>query len=123
MPDLRKLIDNFENDTVPSGFMRVFSAEEGQENVSYILDEEVILSGDNLINAASVRDEYGRPTVSFTFDRKGASIFGRVTSDNVGKLFAIVLDGKVISAPRIQTAILGGSGVITGNFTRFKLQE
>ena len=109
-----------EGDTVPSGYVRVFSAEEGQENISYILDEEVILSGDNLINAASMRDEYGRPTVSFTFDRKGASIFGRVTSDNVGNLFAIVLDGKVISAPRIQTAILGGSGVITGNFTELE---
>ncbi|MEM6604005.1 MAG: protein translocase subunit SecD, partial [Pseudomonadota bacterium] len=103
-------------DKPPAGFVKVPSADD--PNLSYVLDEEVLLSGDNLVNASSIRDEYGRPTVSFTFDRKGSSVFARVTSDNVGQLFAIVLDNKVISAPRIQTAILGGSGVITGDFTQ-----
>jgi len=55
--------------------------------------------------------------VNFRFDTSGAKKFGRVTQENVGRPFAIVLDGKVISAPVIREAILGGSGVISGNFT------
>lgn len=86
--------------------------------ITYPLQAESILSGDNLTNASAITDEYGRPTVSFNFDSRGSRIFARVTSDNVGRLFAIVLDNKVISAPRIQTAIIGGSGVITGNFSQ-----
>lgn len=59
----------------------------------------------------------GEPIVSFTFDQKGSLQFGKLTRDNVGKPFAIVLDGKVVSAPRINEPILGGSGQISGNFS------
>ena len=104
-----------ENGRLPMGYMSLPSVE--QKDISYILEEDALLSGDNLVNAQVVQDEYGRPTVSFHFDRKGANIFARVTSDNIGRLFAIVLDGKVISAPQIQSAILGGQGVISGSFT------
>ena len=55
--------------------------------------------------------------VSFTLDRVGAKKFGRATSENVGKPFAIILDNEVISAPVIRTPILGGSGQIEGGFT------
>ncbi|MEC8177604.1 MAG: protein translocase subunit SecD, partial [Pseudomonadota bacterium] len=55
--------------------------------------------------------------VNFRFDSIGAKKFGEVTRANVGRPFAIVLDDKVISAPVIQTAILGGAGRITGSFT------
>jgi preprotein translocase subunit SecD len=55
--------------------------------------------------------------VSFVFDTIGAKRFADATRDNVGRIFAIVLDNKVISAPRIREAILGGSGIISGNFT------
>jgi preprotein translocase subunit SecD len=55
--------------------------------------------------------------VSFVFDTIGAKRFADATRDNVGRIFAIVLDDKVISAPRIREAILGGSGIISGNFT------
>ena len=58
-----------------------------------------------------------QPVVSFRFDSTGARAFGRITQENVGKLFAIMLDGKVISAPNIREPILGGSGIITGSFT------
>src|SRR5687767_13016471 len=51
------------------------------------------------------------------FNNSGARKFGKFTRDNVGKLFAIVLDDKVISAPRINTAIEGGRGYIEGSFT------
>ena len=54
--------------------------------------------------------------VSFTLDRVGAKKFGRATTENVGKQLAIILDGKIISAPSIREPIVGGSGQITGNF-------
>ena len=55
--------------------------------------------------------------VSFTLDRVGAKRFGKATTSGVGKRLAIVLDGKVVSAPVIRDAIVSGSGQITGNFT------
>jgi protein-export membrane protein SecD len=55
--------------------------------------------------------------VSFRFDNQGATRFGQTTQQNVGRLFAIILDNQVISAPQIREPILGGSGQISGNFT------
>ena len=82
------------------------------------VSKRIILSGDNLINAKPVFDnQTNQAAVSFTFDRVGAKKFGRVTTDNIGKRLAIILDGKIISAPSIREAILGGNGQITGNFT------
>lgn len=85
---------------------------------SLTLDSTPLLTGDNLINAYGTRDEIGQPAVGFKFDRRGSQIFSKVTSENIGRLFAIVLDNEIISAPRIQSAIFGGDGIITGNFTR-----
>ena len=77
----------------------------------------VMVSGDQLTNAQQAFDENGRPSIDFTFNTAGARRFGRVTQENVGKPFAIILDDKVLSAPTIQTPILGGRGQITGSFT------
>jgi protein-export membrane protein SecD len=89
---------------------------EDGKTIEYVVRKRAILTGDMLVNAQpSFQDN--QPVVSFKFDAVGARRFGEVTSQNVGKLFAIVLDGKVISAPRIQSPILGGSGIITGRFT------
>jgi preprotein translocase subunit SecD len=77
----------------------------------------VMVSGDQLTNAQQSYDENGRPSIDFTFNTAGARRFGRVTQENVGKPFAIILDDKVLSAPTIQTPILGGRGQITGSFT------
>ena len=77
----------------------------------------VMVSGDQLTNAQQAYDENGRPSIDFTFNTAGARRFGRVTQENVGKPFAIILDDKVLSAPTIQTPILGGRGQITGSFT------
>ena len=55
--------------------------------------------------------------VTFDFDRVGAKRFGKATTKGVGKQLAIVLDGKIISAPVIQEAIVAGSGQISGDFT------
>jgi SecD/SecF fusion protein len=59
----------------------------------------------------------GRPEISFTMNSEGASLFAQVTRENVGRQMAIILDGELYSAPRINTEILEGSGVIEGAFT------
>jgi protein-export membrane protein SecD len=77
---------------------------------------EVALSGEHLTNArASYQD--GLPVVEFQFNTLGAQKFGDITTQNVGKRFAVVLDNQVITAPVIRSAILGGRGIIEGNFT------
>lgn len=90
----------------------------GQQKGSvYSLQPLPSVTGDNLLDAQPSFDNDGQPAVSFRLNSIGARKFGEVTSKNVGKPFAIVLDKKVISAPVIQTAITGGSGIISGNFT------
>ncbi|HWK50178.1 MAG TPA: protein translocase subunit SecD, partial [Steroidobacter sp.] len=97
------------------GTIRVPAAD---EDIEYILQQRPMLQGERLVQANSGLDSRtGRPVVSFRFDDAGAKEFAKITSDNVGRQFAIVLDGKVISAPVIQEPIIGGSGQITGNFT------
>jgi SecD/SecF fusion protein len=99
---------------VPAGYVVM----EGQDGGSELLNENVELGGESLTNAQPAFDQQtGQSVVSFTFDTRGAITFGEITSKNVGKRFAIVLDDKVITAPVIQTAITGGSGQISGNFT------
>jgi preprotein translocase subunit SecD len=75
-----------------------------------------MVAGDDLIDSRGTFQE-NNPVVSFRFNTAGAKKFGKATSENVQKLFAIVLDGDVISAPRINEPITGGSGIISGNFT------
>lgn len=83
----------------------------------YALKRDVVLTGDSLVDAGVVYNEYSEPVVSFKFDPTGARIFSDITANNVGKQLAIVLDDNVYSAPRINERIPGGSGTITGNFT------
>lgn len=82
----------------------------------YNVKKRVALSGDLLIDSQPTFDA-GRPVVSFKFNNLGGKKFAKITADNINKPFAVVLDGKVITAPRINTPILGGSGIITGSFT------
>ena len=89
----------------------------------YVVQKRVMVSGDTLIDAQPSFDENQHADVSFRFDSIGGRRFGEATRTNVGHAFAIVLDNKVISAPVIQTAILGGSGVITGHFTTQSAQD
>ena len=82
------------------------------------ISKRIVMSGENLIDAQpSIQNQQNEPTVSFTLDRLGSQKFGRATTDNVGKRLAIVLDGKIISAPTINEPITSGKGVISGNFT------
>ena len=82
------------------------------------ISKRIVMSGENLIDAQpSIQNQQNEPTVSFTLDRIGSQKFGRATTDNVGKRLAIVLDGKIISAPNINEPITSGKGVISGSFT------
>lgn len=84
--------------------------------VPYLLRKKVELSGEALTDSQATFQE-NQPVVSFKFDSTGARTFARLTQEHTGQLFAIVLDDKVISAPRIREPITGGSGVISGSFT------
>ena len=97
----------------------------GVEKLKYEngLDEDfvskrIILSGDNLLDAQPrMNNQDNETVVSFTLDRVGAKRFGKATSKNIGKQLAIVLDGKIISAPVIRDTTASGSGQISGGFT------
>ena len=98
----------------------------GAEKLSYedeseeaaLVSKRIILSGDNLLDAQPRMDsETNETVVTFTLDRVGAKRFGKATSTGIGKQLAIVLDGKIISAPVIRDTIASGSGQISGGFT------
>ena len=88
------------------------------ESEEAIVSKRIILSGDNLVDAKPTMDTQTNETVvTFNLDRVGAKKFGKATSTGVGKRLAIILDGKIISAPSVREPIVGGSGQISGNFT------
>lgn len=85
---------------------------------AYLLQARAMVTGESLVDAQPGFDQRtNEPVVTFRFDSAGARRFGKVTQENVGRPFAIVLDHKVISAPVIREPILGGTGQISGNFT------
>src|SRR3546814_350255 len=91
---------------------------EGNGAAFEVLRRQVMISGEQLINAQQSYDpQSNQPVVSIRFDSGGSSTFAKVTAQNVGKRFAMVLDGKVLSAPSINEPILGGSAQISGSFS------
>ena len=96
-----------------------------EDNEPLLLEKQAVLTGDALTNA-SVRfsqSEFNEPTVGLQFNSEGAKKFADITAKNVGKRLAIVLDGKVQSAPRIKEAIPSGEAVITGRFSVEQAQD
>ena len=92
------------------------SYEDGSEEA--LVSKRIILNGDNLLDAQPrMNNQSNETVVTFTLDRVGAKRFGKATTNGIGKQLAIVLDGKIISAPVIRDAIISGSGQISGNFT------
>jgi len=85
--------------------------------IKYLVEKKSRVGGENLVDANASFDSTEGHAVSFRFDTTGAQKFGKATSENVGKKFAVILDGVVITAPVIRSAITGGSGIISGNFT------
>jgi SecD/SecF fusion protein len=100
----------------PAGTSVLYSTDDPP--VPYLIEDRVIVSGENLVDAQATFDQRtNEPVVSFRFDSKGAARFGQATQQGVGRLFAIILDNQVISAPQIREPIVGGTGQISGNFT------
>ncbi|MCP5008411.1 MAG: protein translocase subunit SecD, partial [Aestuariibacter sp.] len=86
--------------------------------VPELLEKNSLVKGENLVDAQPGYDQRtNEPIVTFRFDAKGGARFCQVSSANLGRRFAIVLDKTVITAPVIQSAICGGSGQISGSFT------
>ena len=92
---------------------------QGEEtpNTFYVLKAAAVIEGDDLTDAQAAFDSNGQPAVNFRLNPTGGRIFGEYTAENIGQPFAIVLDGKVVSAPVIRSHIPGGSGIISGNFS------
>lgn len=84
---------------------------------SLLLEKEPVLTGDRLTNASVSFDQYGQPIVELQLDSEGAKVFDRATFQNIGRRLAIVLDGKVHSAPVIRDRIPNGQAQISGNFS------
>ena len=84
-----------------------------------LLNQKTLLTGDTLVNAEVKFDQsrFNEPYVAIEFNAKGSSVFSEITGANIGKRLAIVLDGKVHSAPRINERIPSGKASITGRFT------
>ena len=104
------------NDQDSFGAEKLSYEDESEEDA--LVSKRIILSGDNLLDAQPRMDsETNETVVTFTLDRVGAKRFGKATSTGIGKQLAIVLDGKIISAPVIRDTIPSGSGQISGGFT------
>ena len=113
--DDANLIERAETGEIPKGY----EYKESKEGMGgeLLLSKEASLTGEYLTNASVDFDQYGQAVVSLQFDKKGAQIFDQVTFQNVGRQLAIVLDGKVHSAPVIRDRIPNGQAQISGNFT------
>jgi SecD/SecF fusion protein len=100
---------------LPSGVKLLPGMEQGER---YPIEERIALAGERLSDARPSFDQRtNQPVVTFRLDNAGARTFAAITKANVGKPFAIVLDGKVLSAPVIREPITGGAGEISGRFT------
>jgi protein-export membrane protein SecD len=89
----------------------------GEQRTPVLVEKVPLLTGSELVDSQPTFDQNQEPVVSFRFNTAGAKKFAEITQANVGRLFAIVLDNEVITYPRINGPIPGGSGIITGSFT------
>ncbi|SMX42268.1 protein translocase subunit SecD [Actibacterium lipolyticum] len=111
------VVSRTDNGNQSPGARNVIYPSLDEEGVFYVLEQTAVVSGEDLTDAQPAFDQNGQPVVTFRFNATGARKFGDYTVDNVGSPFAIVLDEEVVSAPRINEPIRGGSGQISGNFT------
>jgi preprotein translocase subunit SecD len=108
----------------PLGAVLMQFAESSGQQGGLVVERRPRLTGENLTNAQAGFDQMtNRPVVTFQLDASGARAFCTVTTANVGKQFAVVLDDRVLTAPVIQEPICGGNGQITGSFTPEETQE
>ena len=102
------------NSKAPPGY--TILGDDKDPDLFYMINKRVMVSGEMLKDANPTFDRNNSPSVSFQLSALGGKKFGRVTGKHIGRAFAIVLDGKVVSAPVIQSQIFS-SGQITGNFS------
>lgn len=111
---------------VPAGklrLMEVIGEGVNTREVPLTIQKRPSLTGEMLTSAAAAFDQNGAPAVDIAFDSRGTKLFAELSTQNVGKRFAIVLDGKVYSAPVFREAILGGRAQISGNFKTEEAQD
>ena len=112
---------------LPAGTVRlplIVKGPAGVERESHIVvDSEALMGGEDITNARPAFNEFGQAYVALEFNNRGANSFERITGANIHKRMAIVLDGKVYSAPTIQDRISGGKASITGSFTTEEAQD
>ncbi len=118
------------DDVDPSGLMLPpgtalfpYVEKDGTGGSTLVLDSQPLMSGETITNARPQYDQNGQIHVALEFNSRGGGIFERITGENLGRRMAIVLDGKVYSAPVIQSRISGGKAVITGRFTLAEAQD
>ncbi len=103
---------------LPPGTFKVLNADPTAYEKEFVVKKRILMSGDRLKDAAATVDtQSGGYVVAFEFDNKGAKKFAKITTENTYQRLAILLDGKVISAPQIREPITGGQGNISGNFS------
>jgi SecD/SecF fusion protein len=107
---------------VPEGYELKYSQE---DNEPMLLEKQAVLTGDTLTNAGVhfSQSQFNEPVVGLEFNAEGAKKFAEITSANIGRRLAIVLDGKVQSAPNIKEAIPSGEAVISGRFDVEQAQD
>ena len=118
----RELLLTTRNGVVPPDMEVISGADESigaapGSTVFYLTRRVAPVTGRDLRNASPTIDEFNQPAISFSFNREGARKFGDFTGANVGRSLAIIMDGRVYSAPNIQEPITGGEGRITGTFS------
>ncbi len=115
--DDEKIIKDSLAGTPPPGYETKQMEEEGRLAETLVLEAEPVLTGERLTNASVGFDNYGQSIVEIQFDKEGAKTFDSATFQNIGRRLAIVLDGKIHSAPVIRDRIPNGRGQISGSFT------
>ncbi len=96
---------------------------EKPKKLIYFVKKKSEMDGKDVENAFPSADQFGQRYISLSFNSKGATRFGQVTAENVGRQLAIILDGTLYSAPSIREAILGGQAQITGSFSAEEAQQ
>ncbi len=116
LPTREELLKEYNG--VESLDMEVLKSDPAKSRIQgyYLVKRVAAITGKDIRNARVGRDEFNQPVVNFTLSNQGGKIFEKVTAENIGKPLAIILDGRVISAPVIQ-AVIRDAGMITGQFT------
>lgn len=113
-------VDDAINGRPPAGSSVLYTMDDPP--VPYLIENRVLVSGDHVLDANATA-QAGEPVVAFRLDSRGTERFKWATTQYVGKPFAVILDGKVISAPIIREPIEHGTGQISGNFTAESAKE